>query len=203
MKNLMNTNHLLQLFDEYIKLWHVKDKINYSNEDMFLKQALEILSSNYKLWHLEDLARDINADDKIIADVKRKIDKQNQIRNDNIEKLDIMIFNYLNDNNIAQNSDEFNSETPGSIVDRITILSLKIFHMDEETRRENATKEHIENCKEKLKILHNQRNDLSLALKNLLNDIINGNKKHKIYFQFKMYNDPDLNPVLYKKSVKN
>ncbi len=203
MKNFINIVNLLKLFDNYIDSWHINNNTNFSNNNIFINQSIEILCSNYKLWHLEDLARDIDADDKTIASVKRQIDKQNQIRNDNIEKLDILIYNYLKENNITPKTDDFNSETPGSIVDRITILSLKIYHMKEETLRKDASPEHIKNCKNKLEILINQRNDLAIALEKLLKDIINGNKKHKLYFQFKMYNDPELNPVLYKKTSKN
>ena len=96
-----------------------------------------------------------------------------------------------------------NSETPGSIVDKITILSLKIYHMLEETNRKDVSEEHIKKCREKLEILKEQRFDLANALKKLIYDILNGNKKHKVYYQFKMYNDPDLNPVLYKNKRNN
>ncbi len=203
MKNLTNLKKIIALFDNYVELWHKNNEISFSHNNIFVNQALEILCSNYKLWHLEDLARDINADDKIIADVKRKIDRENQNRNDNIEKLDILIYNHLNENNIIATTDDFNSETPGSIIDRITILSLKIYHMDEQTKREDASKEHIEKCIEKLEILKQQRSDLVIAFEKLIKDILSGKKKHKIYFQFKMYNDPTLNPVLYRKSRKS
>ncbi len=198
MKILTDKKLLKDNFDKLINKWHNENTINFDSENNFLYHAFDILSSNYKLWHLEDLARDPDANDKIIADVKRKIDKENQSRNDKIEKLDLLINDYLINNNIIPKTDNFNSETPGSIIDRTTILSLKIYHMYEETVRTDATEEHIGNCKNKLSVLKTQRDDLLNALSILITELLNGKKTHKIYFQFKMYNDPSLNPVLYK-----
>ena len=207
---LKNTTRLIEIIDNKIFEWHKSDpeiipleilpiRRNFSEfEDIFLKKSLEILEANYNLWHLEDLARDKNASDSIIANVKRKIDKENQLRNDRIEQLDILIDNFLNENGIVSKTEISNSETPGSIVDRLTILSLKIYHMKEQTLRDDVPEEHILSCKRKKGILVIQRNDLSRALSQLIDDILKGKKKHKIYYQFKMYNDPDLNPVLYK-----
>ncbi len=209
MNTLANIKKLKQLIDKHITLWHERDngKISLTSEqltenNLFFILAMNILESNYKLWHLEDTARDPVANDNVIADVKRKIDKENQLRNDKIEKLDIAIENYLRENNIITTSDEFNSETPGSIVDRSTILSLKIYHMKEQTERKDSSPEHIEQCKRKLTILHQQRDDLLLALKKLIKALLNGEKTHKIYYQFKMYNDPNLNPAIYSKISK-
>ncbi len=203
-------NNLSKTFDDTIKKWHEIDgndipienlpiRRKIQDKDPFFKIILEILEANYNLWHLEDLARDPKANDTIIANVKRKIDKENQLRNDRIENFDILFDNYLKENNIISKTEISNSETPGSIIDRLSILSLKIYHMYEQTLRKDVDEHHINSCQEKLKILYLQRNDLAKALTILVKEILNGEKKHKIYYQFKMYNNPALNPVLYKK----
>jgi len=207
---LKNTTKLIEIVDDKISEWHRSDpeiiplemlpiRRDFSEfKDNFLKKSLEILEANYNLWHLEDLARDKNASDSVIANVKRKIDRENQLRNDRIEQLDILIDNFLKENQIVSKTDISNSETPGSIVDRLTILSLKIYHMKEQTVRDDVSAEHIFSCKRKMEILILQRSDLGKALNLLIDEILSGEKKHKIYYQFKMYNDPNLNPVLYK-----
>ncbi len=207
---LKDNEKLIKIFDENIKKWHEIDGEDIPFEDLpirrkiesndkFLKSIIDILEANYNLWHLEDLARDPDANDSTIANVKRKIDKENQLRNDRIENLDILIDNFLKRNKIIPKTEISNSETPGSIVDRLTILSLKIYHMKQQTERDDVDENHIITCKNKLKILHLQRDDLIGALKILINEILSGEKKHKIYYQFKMYNNPTLNPILYKK----
>ncbi len=210
MEILKNSNKLIKLIDEKISKWHQNDgedlaleslpiRRQIKSDDKFLKSVIEILEANYNLWHLEDLARDPEADDSIIANVKRKIDRENQLRNDRIEELDILIDNFLKENKIIPKNGVSNSETPGSIVDKLTILSLKIYHMKQQTERNDVDESHIISCKNKFKILNLQRNDLANALKILIKEILAGEKKHKIYYQFKMYNNPTLNPVLYKK----
>ena len=211
MEILKNTDLILNLMDNSISNWHkidgkepdlnklpIRRKFNEKSE--FLLKVLEILEANYNLWHLEDLARDKTATDNIIAEVKRRIDKENQLRNDRIEQLDILIDMYLKKNRINPNTNISNSETIGSIIDRLTILSLKIYHMFEQTLRKDVVETHIENCKNRLNILKIQRDDLAQALKILIDEILTGKKRHKIYYQFKMYNDPNLNPVLYRKN---
>ncbi len=211
MEILKNTDLILNLMDNSISNWHkidgkepdlnklpIRREFNEKNE--FLLKVLEILEANYNLWHLEDLARDKTATDNIIAEVKRRIDKENQLRNDRIEQLDILIDMYLKKNRINPNTNISNSETIGSIIDRLTILSLKIYHMFEQTLRKDVVETHIENCKNRLNILKIQRDDLAQALKILIDEILTGKKRHKIYYQFKMYNDPNLNPVLYRKN---
>jgi hypothetical protein len=207
MKNLTDTEKIKNLIDTHIFNWHKKDEcedfsINAGilKEKDFLILVTDILMSNYKLWHLEDIARDPVASDSVIADIKRKIDKENQLRNDKIETLDIHINDYLKNSGIKPLTDDFNSETPGSIIDKITILSLKIYHMQEQTERKDSTQEHINSCRDKLAVLNRQRDDLLVSLKKLITELLNGEKVHKIYFQFKMYNDPNLNPAIYSKS---
>ena len=155
---------------------------------------------NFELWHQEDLARDPEVSDSKIAAVKRAIDGLNQRRNDLIEQLDQFLVNVLISNNVKNSEDlELNSETPGSIIDRLSINALKIFHMYEEIQRENAAESHRIKCSGKLSILQQQRQDLGQCLSKLLADLIGGKKRLKVYQQLKMYNDKSLNPVLYRK----
>ena len=153
---------------------------------------------NFDLWHEEDKARDPSASDAQIATVKRAIDKFNQQRNDLIEKLDEYIFEQLDRAKIVPASDApWNSETPGSVIDRLSILSLKVFHMQEQAERLDAKPEHIQKSRARLQVLLRQHGDLTAALQLLLNDLFAGRKQMKIYRQFKMYNDPDANPMIY------
>ncbi len=158
--------------------------------------------NNFVLWHYEDEARREDVPDSEIAKCKRAIDKRNQQRNDGIEQLDIWIDNALTAAGIQAPQDaEINSETPGSIIDRLSILSLKIFHMEEEARREDAEESHRTLCQLRAKILTEQRNDLVHAIDRLFLDLRLTKKRHKVYRQFKMYNDPRFNPALYKKNA--
>jgi len=154
--------------------------------------------ANFDLWHEEDKARDPSATDAQIAAVKRAIDKFNQQRNDLIEKLDDYVLETLTRLKIAAPPDApWNSETPGSIIDKLSILSLKVFHMREQTERLDAAAEHIQKCRARLATLTRQHDDLTLALQALFNDLFAGAKQMKLYRQFKMYNDPDSNPKIY------
>jgi prefoldin subunit 5 len=155
---------------------------------------------NFDLWHEEDKARAPDATDSQIAGVKRSIDKLNQQRNDFIEKIDEFLFSELHSRKIAADSSApWNSETPGSVIDRLSILSLKVFHMREQSERLDAAPAHIQKCRERLAVLTRQHEDLTAALQELLNELFNGRKQMKVYRQFKMYNDPDANPEIYKK----
>jgi hypothetical protein len=162
--------------------------------DLVLKQH----RLNFELWHQEDEARRKDVSDAIIANVKRAIDRLNQIRNDFIEKLDLYLVEEVNRREITvKRGAVMNSETPGSIVDRLSILNLRIFHMQEEMNREDAGIKHRQRCKQKFEVLLEQRKDLIDCLEQLIQDIFIGKKKIKLYRQFKMYNDPSLNPSLY------
>ena len=155
---------------------------------------------NFELWHQEDMARDTDAPDSKIAKVKRAIDALNQQRNDMIEHMDQLLLDELQKNVKFTADTEMNSETPGSIIDRLSINALKIYHMDEEIQRPDVTDEHRNKCSNKLSVLNNQRKDLKISLEKLLTDLCNGKKRLKVYQQMKMYNDENLNPVLYKKN---
>ena len=150
-------------------------------------------------WHLEDIIRDPNIDSVNALEIKRRIDRSNQERTDLVELIDSYFYEKYQSVVYAGDA-TFNTESPAWAIDRLSILALKIYHMQQETQREDASEEHLNNCRKKLAVLLEQRQDLSLAINQLLADIESGKKYMKVYKQMKMYNDPDLNPVLYGKN---
>ena len=177
--------------------WHRQiDPDNLYNG--FLKLVCEQHQCNYLLWHEEDLARDPAASDAQIAQVKRNIDRLNQCRNDRIEQLDDALIQQLRAEDVQTvSSTPLNSETPGSVIDRLSILALRIYHMEEQADRLDADEAHRDRASQRLAILYEQHRDLSKALSELIRDIFAGHKRLKVYRQFKMYNDPSLNPAIY------
>lgn len=147
-------------------------------------------------WHLEDIIRkpDINPYDGI--EIKRRIDRSNQDRTDTVEKMDDHFLEHFK-NVKPKAGARMNSETPAWLLDRMSILMLKIYHMKEQTQRTDAAPDHIARCAQKLSVLLEQKNDMRAAYDELLEDILNGNRKFKVYRQMKMYNDTSLNPMLY------
>jgi hypothetical protein len=154
---------------------------------------------NFLLWHEEDIARSPDVSDRRIAAVKRSIDRYNQQRNDWIEKIDEGLIDLLVTEGVQPHGDaRLNTETPGSAIDRLSIMALRIYHLDEQLTREGATMQHREKVQERLHRCHVQHADLSQALAELIDDIWAGRKLLKVYRQMKMYNDPALNPYLYR-----
>ena len=192
---------LEQQLDEVVQ-WHVKaPEPDYDEASDFPSLVSRQHYVNFELWHQEDMARDPDAPDSKIAAVKRAIDVLNQRRNDMIEHMDQSLLDTLQNKNVLYNAEvEMNSETPGSIIDRLSINALKIYHMDEEIQRPDVTDEHRKKCSGKLSVLQDQRDDLGKSLEKLLADLSNGKKRLKVYQQMKMYNDENLNPVLYQKA---
>ncbi len=196
------TEKLLSQQIEEVEIWHK----SFVNVDMSLPLDFSRIVSiqhrvNFELWHEEDIARDPDASNSKIASVKRSIDSLNQRRNDLIEKMDSFLVNLMHNENLLTNPGaEMNSETPGNIIDRLSINALKIYHMEEETRREEADENHRIKTLEKLSILREQREDLGKCLFKLFDDLYKGKKFLKVYRQMKMYNDESLNPVLYNKN---
>ena len=192
----------LQVFEKSILDYHVFDDISKESNNPYNKNQLEFLlyQKNWidtVQWHLEDIIRDPKIDPVEALKIKRTIDLSNQKRTDLVEYID----NYFlekNKNVKIQNNASFNSESPAWAIDRLSILALKIFHMKQETERTDVDQSHIYNCKKKLAVLNEQNKDLCTAIDELMDDIQNGKKYMKTYKQMKMYNDEDLNPVLYK-----
>jgi hypothetical protein len=155
--------------------------------------------ANFDLWHEEDKARDPGATDHEIANVKRAIDRLNQRRNDVVEQIDTLLLSHFQSTMDSHHSAPLHSETPGLMIDRLSILALKIFHTREETQRASATEQHRQRNRERLALLEEQRGDLAAALDSLFSDIAAGRRRFKLYRQLKMYNDPDLNPAVYNR----
>jgi hypothetical protein len=149
-------------------------------------------------WHLEDIIRDPQIDPVEALKIKRRIDASNQERTDMVEYLDSYFLDLYKDL-VTEENTPLNTETPAWAFDRLSILQLKIYHIAQEVVRTDVEVTHIKKCQDKLDVLLQQEIDLSIAIEQLLNDIASGRKKMKLYKQMKMYNDPNLNPVLYKK----
>jgi len=155
--------------------------------------------ANFDLWHIEDEARTPGASDAEIADVKRRIDRTNQLRNDLVEELDRAMQSWLDARGLPNPAAPLNSESPGLMIDRLSILALKIYHTREEAERRDAPPGHAERNRERLRILEEQRTDLAGCLDALWQETLGGTRRFKIYRQLKMYNDPTLNPAIYSK----
>ncbi|WP_026913628.1 DUF4254 domain-containing protein [Christiangramia portivictoriae] len=190
------------IFREVIELYHEKDSVDqdFKNPYNAEKNLLEHLLFrkcwiDTVQWHYEDIIRDQNIDPVAALTLKRKIDASNQDRTDTVEYIDSYFLEKYKD--VKANTDAtINSESPAWAIDRLSILALKIYHMNEEAQRTDASEKHQMACKAKLDILLEQRVDLSTAINQLLEDIEKGEKYMKVYKQMKMYNDEELNPVL-------
>ena len=157
--------------------------------------------ANFDLWHIEDEARAPGASDAEIADVKRRIDRTNQLRNDLVEELDRTLQSWLEERGLPNRSAPLHSESPGLMIDRLSILALKIYHTQEEAERKDSPPGHAERNRERLRILEEQRSDLAGCLDTLWQETLGGTRRFKLYRQFKMYNDPTLNPAIYSQSA--
>ena len=199
----MKATEFNTLFDKVIKKYHIEDSVDQSFENPYDKNNLEHLLYrkcwiDTVQWHYEDIIRLPDIDPVEALTLKRKIDASNQDRTNMVEFVDSYYLNKFKDVKIQPNA-TINSESPAWALDRLSILALKIYHMQEEANRVSASEKHRESCKEKLAVLLEQREDLTTAIKDLLSDISEGKKYMKVYKQMKMYNDDDLNPMLYAK----
>ncbi|TBW27754.1 DUF4254 domain-containing protein [Gramella sp. KN1008] len=190
------------IFREVIEKYHEKDSVDqeFINPYDADKNLLEHLLYrkcwiDTVQWHYEDIIRDQNIDPEAALKLKRLIDASNQDRTDTVEYIDGYFLEKYKNVETKQDA-TINSESPAWAIDRLSILALKIYHMNEEANREDASQEHQMKCKAKLDVLIEQRVDLSTAIDQLLEDISKGEKYMKVYKQMKMYNDEELNPVL-------
>jgi len=203
MNNTSFSEYAWSIFNRSIEDYHITDDVDVAKPNHYENNSLEqiLYDKNWidtVQWHLEDIIRDENIDPVKALEIKRRIDASNQKRTDLVEFIDSWFLNKYK--NTTPNADaKINTETPAWAVDRLSILALKVYHMDLEANRTSASDEHREKCQMKLNTLLEQKKDLSSAIDQLLNDIENGLVKIKTYKQMKMYNDETLNPILYKK----
>lgn len=192
----------IKIFRDSIDKYHILDQVDQPFKNPYSSDALEhlLFRKNWidtVQWHYEDLIRDPIIDPLEGMKLKRLIDASNQDRTDTVEYIDSFFLNQYKNVEPLQNA-TLNSESPAWALDRLSILELKIYHMEEEANREDAGASHREKCNTKLQVLLTQREDLSLAIDQLVQDIAYGSKYMKVYKQMKMYNDEETNPVLYR-----
>lgn len=191
-----------KIFAQSVEDYHKTDDVNTPISNPYEERSIEffLYLKNWidtVQWHYEDIIRDPKIDPVAALDLKRKIDKSNQDRTDLVEMIDSYFLDKYKNVKIKENA-TINTESPAWAIDRLSILMLKIYHMRIETERTDVSDSHREQCNKKLQVLLEQQKDLSTAIEQLINDIERGNKYMKVYKQMKMYNDPNLNPVLYK-----
>ncbi|MFX0556014.1 DUF4254 domain-containing protein [Maribacter sp. CXY002] len=189
-----------KIFEESINTYHIKDDVYQIFSNPYPKDSIEHLLYRKNWidtvqWHYEDIIRDPEIHPVAALDLKRKIDASNQDRTDLVEYIDSYFLNKYQSADIRGNA-TINTESPAWAIDRLSILALKIYHMNEEATRKDASAEHLIKCQAKLQVLLAQKQDLSTAIDQLLSDIEAGIKYMKVYKQMKMYNDEELNPVL-------
>ena len=190
-----------KLFDDSTTYYHTMDNVYATLVNPHKEETIEgsLFKKNWidaVQWHLEDIIRDPKIDPIKALEIKRWIDRSNQERTDLVELIDSYFLTKYKDVK-PQAGATLNTESPAWAIDRLSILALKIYHMQQEVIRKDAAPEHLAKCQTKLDILLDQKKDLSLAIDQLIADIESGKKYMKVYKQMKMYNDPSLNPVLY------
>ena len=193
----------IKVFEKAVDDYHVHDDINRSAINPYDKKDFEHLlyEKNWidtVQWHYEDIIRDPDIEPNEGMKLKRLIDSSNQNRTEMVEYIDSYFLNLYKQTTPKKDA-KVNTESPAWALDRLSILILKIYHMREESLRTDVSDQHKDSCSEKLKILLEQRKDLSDSIDQLLEDLAKGEKKMRVYKQMKMYNDETLNPVLYKK----
>lgn len=191
----------MPIFEKAIADYHVADDVDQPLNNPYEQGSIDayLYVKNWidtVQWHLEDLIRDPKIDPVEALQLKRRIDKSNQDRTDLVEMIDSYFLSIYKDVK-PQDGATINTESPAWAVDRLSILALKIYHMQEQTQRTDVGQEHLETCCKKLNVLLEQQKDLSQAIDTLIADIAEGRKFMKVYKQMKMYNDPSTNPVLY------
>ena len=197
------TEQCNHIFNQAISDYHIKNDVDtpinnpYDRESIDNRLYLKCWIDTVQ-WHLEDIIRDPHIDPMEALQLKRRIDRSNQDRTDLVEQIDSYFYTKFHSVKCQDNA-TINTESPAWAIDRLSILALKIYHMQEQVERTDASAEHKARCQQKLDILLQQRTDLSTAIDQLLEDFEAGRKYMKVYKQMKMYNDPSTNPVLYGK----
>lgn len=192
-----------QIFNESINQYHITDNVDTPIKNPYPEKSIEfyLYLKNWidtVQWHFEDIIRDPNINPSDALLLKRRIDKSNQDRTDLVELIDSYFLDKYNAVKVLPDA-VINTESPAWAIDRLSILALKIYHMQQEVNRTDTSADHHAQCRNKLNILLEQQKDLSTAIEQLISDIEAGRKYMKVYKQMKMYNDPELNPVLYAK----
>jgi hypothetical protein len=197
---MLSADAIVRLHDGKTAAWHVhpEDSDDSSSTDPWLARVIRQHRANFDLWHIEDEARTPGATDAQLADIKRRIDRTNQSRNDLAEDLDRTLLDWLAPQRLPTEDAPLHSESPGLIIDRLSILALKIYHTQEEAERTDCSPGHAERNRQRLAILTEQRGDLARCLDLLWRETLAGTRRFKLYRQFKMYNDPTLNPAIYR-----
>ena len=190
------------IFEKSINDYHVHDNVDQPINNPYPKDQIEHLlyAKNWVdtvQWHYEDIIRDPQIDPVAALTLKRKIDASNQVRTDMVEYIDSYFLQKYSEVKVKADA-KINTESPAWAIDRLSILALKIYHMNEEATRKEASAEHRAKCQEKLNVLLDQKSDMFSSIDQLLMDYENGDKFMKVYKQMKMYNDDELNPVLYQ-----
>ncbi|MFI3259865.1 MAG: DUF4254 domain-containing protein [Rikenellaceae bacterium] len=197
----MFTKSAIEIFERSIADYHRFDSVDQPISNPFEEGSIDHLLYHKNWidavqWHLEDIIRDPNIDPVEALVIKRRIDASNQVRTDMVEYIDSYMYDKYKGIKTLEDA-RLNTETPAWAIDRLSILALKIYHMQSEVDRSDVDAEHKQACQKKLDVLLTQRVDLSTAIEELIEDIETGRKYMKLYKQMKMYNDPSLNPVLY------
>ncbi len=196
----------IEVFNRAVADYHLHNNVDAEISNPYPAGTLEHLfyAKNHVdtvQWHLEDIVRDPQIDPVAGIELKRRIDRSNQVRTDMVEQIDDQFLLQYATVDALPNA-RMNTESPAWAIDRLSILMLKIYHMQEQANRNDATEEHRLKCTAKLQVLLEQQEDLSNSIDELLGEIREGKKIMKVYRQMKMYNDPSLNPVLYNLNKK-
>ena len=198
---MKQTELFWRVFNEAIADYHKHDNVDEPLRNPYDKSQIEHLLYHKNWvdtvqWHFEDIIRNPDIDPKEALMLKRRIDASNQVRTDMVEYIDSYFLDKYKDVEVRPDA-RINTEAPAGAVDRFSILALKIYHMKIETERTDVDEAHRQACARKLAVLREQHDDLATAIEELIDDIENGRKYMKVYKHMKMYNDPNLNPVLY------
>lgn len=196
---ILPVNKVLELHERKVAEWH--SEMQLTEQSSPWSAIEENMKWNFMLWHEEDIARIPDIDPMRMVEAKQNIDKYNQARNNAMEKIDEWVLSYLEVNGVMP-GEKIHSETPGMMIDRLSIMALKKYHMAEEVVRKDVTDEHRSKCGQKVLVLGEQMADLASSLEGVFSDLEASKLRFKVYRQFKMYNDPSLNPALYSREQK-